>query len=58
MEDEVKLRCRAEDVSIVKGVISDAAKEYSKFIKQETGAERTVKIEVVEAHPLEKKDTE
>lgn len=58
MEDEVKVRCRAEDISVVKGIASDAAKEYSKFIKQETGTERTVKIEVVEAHPLEKKDTE
>jgi hypothetical protein len=53
----VKLRCRKEDTDVIKSVIADAQKEYSEFVKRETGQDMNVKIEVVETVPLEEKDT-
>jgi hypothetical protein len=58
MEDEINLRCLPKDNDVVKSVLSDAAKEYSDFLKKETGMTKTVKIELCENVPLEKKDTE
>lgn len=58
MEEEVKLRCLPRDNEVVRSVLSEAEKEYSDFIKQETGMELKVKVELVDTVPLEKRDTE
>lgn len=58
MEDDIKLRCLPKDNDVVKSVLTEAAQEYSEFLKKETGMQKTVKIELVESVPLEKKDTE
>lgn len=58
LETEVKLRCKAEDVQMVKGLIPEVQKEYSEFMKKETGEDTKVTIEVVDHVPLEKADTE
>jgi vacuolar-type H+-ATPase subunit E/Vma4 len=49
MEDDIKLRCLPKDNEVVKSVISEAAQEYSDFLKKETGIQKTVKIELVES---------
>lgn len=46
LEDEVFIRCRKEDENIVKGVLAQAAGEYSKIVKNETGATRSVKLSI------------
>lgn len=58
MEDDIKLRCLPKDNEVIKSVLKDAAREYSEFLKKETGMEKTVTIELVESVPLEKRDTE
>ena len=35
MEPEVSVRCKKEDVAVVKSVIDDAVKEYKELMKKE-----------------------
>ncbi len=58
MEEDVKLRCRAEDVDVVRAVLSDAAAEYADFLKKETGFDRKVSLELVDKVPLDRHETE
>lgn len=44
LEDNVRVRCRACDNSLVEACLESAASEYSKVIQQETGATKTVKL--------------
>merc|ERR1711953_1415424 len=44
LEDKVEVRCRAVDDTLVQGCLTAAAAQYSKVIKDETGAEKTVKV--------------
>eukprot|EP00928_Gymnodinium_smaydae_P096086 TRINITY_DN8412_c0_g1_i2.p1 TRINITY_DN8412_c0_g1~~TRINITY_DN8412_c0_g1_i2.p1 ORF type:complete len:230 (-),score=75.32 TRINITY_DN8412_c0_g1_i2:176-865(-) len=44
LEDEVQVRCRACDNSLVEGCLQEAAAEYAKVLKTETGVSKTVKV--------------
>ena len=44
LEEDVQVRCRASDDSVVSGCLEAAAAEFSKIISQETGAKKTVKL--------------
>lgn len=44
LEDNVEVRCRACDDALVKGCLKDAAAEYAKIIKAETGAAKAVAL--------------
>eukprot|EP00928_Gymnodinium_smaydae_P059493 TRINITY_DN4284_c0_g2_i1.p2 TRINITY_DN4284_c0_g2~~TRINITY_DN4284_c0_g2_i1.p2 ORF type:complete len:229 (-),score=96.52 TRINITY_DN4284_c0_g2_i1:144-830(-) len=44
LEDEVQVRCRAADNALVEGCLQEAAAEYSKVLKTETGVSKTVKV--------------
>eukprot|EP00928_Gymnodinium_smaydae_P059495 TRINITY_DN4284_c0_g4_i1.p1 TRINITY_DN4284_c0_g4~~TRINITY_DN4284_c0_g4_i1.p1 ORF type:complete len:229 (-),score=87.32 TRINITY_DN4284_c0_g4_i1:233-919(-) len=44
LEDEVQVRCRACDDALVEGCLQDAAAEYAKVLKTETGVSKTVKV--------------
>lgn len=52
LEDEVTVRCRASDVAMVKGCIAAAEAEYTKVIKEDTGANKKCKLLVDTANPL------
>jgi hypothetical protein len=57
MEPEIKMRCLPEDNDLVESVLSEAEKEYSEFMKQDTGVDRKVKIELVKTVPLTDAET-
>lgn len=44
MEDDVQVRCRAVDNTMVESVLASAAAEYSKVLLAETGLQRKVKL--------------
>merc|ERR1712023_335912 len=44
LESEVSIRCREKDVPLVTACLAQAADEYSKVIKAETGAAKTCKL--------------
>jgi len=44
LEDNVQIRCRACDDSLVQACLESAASEYSQLIQQETGTTKTVKL--------------
>jgi V-type H+-transporting ATPase subunit E len=52
LEDEVLVRCRAIDDSMVQGCLQDAAAQYSKVVKDSTGASKTCKISLDTATKL------
>lgn len=58
MEEDVKLRCRAEDTDVVRAVLKDAAADYAEFLKKETGLEKKVTLELVDKVPLDRHETE
>merc|ERR1712232_783910 len=45
LENEVSIRCRQSDVSLVQSCLKDA-REYAKVIKKETGVDKSVNISV------------
>lgn len=44
LEEKVEVRCRAVDDKLVQSCLQEAAAEYSKIIKAETGATKSVKL--------------
>jgi len=46
LEDEVQVRCRAEDDALVAGCLADAVKEYSAVVLKEAGVTKTVKLTI------------
>merc|ERR1712048_1226428 len=44
LEEKVEVRCRAVDDNLVRGCLQEAAAEYSKTIKAETGANKVVSL--------------
>merc|ERR1712048_819815 len=44
LEDKVEVRCRAVDDKLVQGCLAEAAAEYSRTIKTETGANKVVTL--------------
>jgi len=52
LEDQVQVRCRACDDSLVKQCISQAQTEYSQVVEKETGAKKTCKVVLDEANKL------
>ena len=58
MEEDVKLRCRAEDADALRSVLKEAAAEYAQFLKQETGEDTRVTLELVDKLPLDRHETE
>jgi len=44
LEDDVQVRCRACDDSLVEGCLAEAAEEYAKVVKTESGATKAVKL--------------
>merc|ERR1712070_294457 len=49
LENEVVIRCRDVDKNLVKACLAAADAEYSKIIKQETGATKTCKCTLDES---------
>merc|ERR1712070_41854 len=52
LEDEVQVRCRAQDDALVAGCIADAVKEYAALVQKETGVTKTVKVTLDKANKL------
>merc|ERR1712187_935207 len=50
LENQVVVRCRECDVSIVKGCLEAAQAEYAKLIKAETGATKACSLEIDTAY--------
>merc|ERR1719350_1652115 len=44
LEEEVQVRCRASDDKLVEKCLAEAAKQYSKVVKDETQADKIVKL--------------
>merc|ERR1711879_903137 len=44
LEEKVEVRCRAVDNQLVESCLQEAAAEYSKVVKQETGATKKVEL--------------
>lgn len=59
METDINVRCKAEDVELVRSLTSEAAEAYVDFIKKETGKVlQNVKLTVIDTVPLLKNETE
>merc|ERR1712087_123919 len=52
LEDEVVVRCREADKSVVQACLQAASTEYSQVIKTQTGADKTCKLVIDEKDPL------
>lgn len=52
LEDEVFVQCRDEDLSLVKSILDEATKKYSKVIKDLAGVDKSVKIIIDETNKL------
>jgi len=52
LEDKVEVRCRAVDDKLVQSCLQDAAAEYAKVIKAETGATKSVALTLDSATKL------
>lgn len=52
LESSVKIRCRASDDSIVRTCLESASKEYSRVVKEETGATKEVTLSLDEENKL------
>eukprot|EP00421_Protoceratium_reticulatum_P005890 CAMPEP_0168371488 /NCGR_PEP_ID=MMETSP0228-20121227/7799_1 /TAXON_ID=133427 /ORGANISM="Protoceratium reticulatum, Strain CCCM 535 (=CCMP 1889)" /LENGTH=223 /DNA_ID=CAMNT_0008384381 /DNA_START=71 /DNA_END=742 /DNA_ORIENTATION=+ len=50
LESEVTIRCREADKDLVKSCLSQAADEYSKAIKEQTGATKACKLSIDDKH--------
>jgi len=50
LESEVSVRCREKDVPLVTACLAQAADEYSKVVKKETGAHKTCKLTIDKAN--------
>lgn len=48
LEDSLKIRCRKCDATLVKGVLPQAAKLYNEVIKQQSGAEKNIQLDLHE----------
>jgi len=46
LEEEVSVKCRQCDERLVQGCLNDAASEYTKVIKNQTGATKSVKLTI------------
>ena len=44
LEDEVQIRCRAQDDAVVSSCMAAATTEYSAAVKTQTGATKTVRV--------------
>merc|ERR1712137_68002 len=53
LEDEVLVKCRAADKAMVQGCLAAAAAEYSKLIKDQTGADKKCNLKIDEKEPLD-----
>ena len=51
LESEVSVRCKEADKTMVETCLADAAAQYAKVIKDETGATKSVKLSI-DASPL------
>lgn len=57
MEPKVNLRCRTEDLKVVKSIIRDAEDEYCEFIKKELNETHECTVEICEDVPLTSSET-
>merc|ERR1712048_148653 len=53
LEEEVVVRCRAADKATVQGCLAGAAAEYTKIIKDQTGADKKCNLTVDDKPPLD-----
>lgn len=53
LETKVKIRCKSGDHDLVKSVLPDAKKEFEQYLKEQTGKEVEMTLEVIGA-PLPK----
>merc|ERR1711953_434139 len=53
LEEQVVVKCRAADKGMVQGVLTAAAAEYSKLIKDETGADKKCTLTIDEKESLD-----
>jgi len=52
LEEDVEVRCRAQDDALVTSCLAPAMQEYSAVILKESGAKRTVKVTLDKANKL------
>merc|ERR1712217_555599 len=52
LEEDVVVKCRAADKSMVQGILSGAAAEYAKLIKDQTGADKKCNL-TIDSAPLD-----
>merc|ERR1712039_1122201 len=53
LEEQVVVRCRAADKATVQGCLAGAAAEYTKIIKDQTGADKKCNLTVDDKSPLD-----
>merc|ERR1711948_177141 len=53
LEEQVVVKCRAADKAMVQGCLSAAAAEYSKLIKDQTGADKKCNLTIDEKDALD-----
>merc|ERR1712194_210277 len=53
LEEDVVVRCRAADKSMVQGCLAAAAAEYTKLIKDQTGADKKCKLVIDETNAVD-----
>ena len=52
MESEVYLRCKAADVRLVEGLLSDVSEDFSKFLKSKLNKDKKVSVKMYPQDPL------
>lgn len=52
LEDDVVVRCRKEDLTLVQGCLAEATANYAKIVKEETGARKAVKLTIDQVNSL------
>lgn len=53
MERNVELACREQDLNLVKSILPDCEKEFSRIFKEQCGVEQAVKININVDHFLD-----
>lgn len=56
LEKKIVIKCKEEDVALIKGLLDDCKKEYKAFLKKNVDKEPNVELEVSDKMFLEDKD--
>ncbi len=56
MEEEIGLKCRKEDLSLIKSIVEESENEYTEIMQRETNTEYRTKVIINEAEFLTLED--